>query len=82
MPELRSNDEKISTLPENKDQKPKNRKLSSVKDNYIINSSFDEDVFADVTQNGTSNEKQSKKRLVVMPSNNQIKELQTIIWDR
>lgn len=84
MPELKSNDEK--DVAERKDQKPKNRKLSAVKDNYVHNDSFDdeeENVFLNsVNKNGSTYDKDLEKRLVIMHNNNQIKELQTIIWNK
>ena len=88
MPELTtSNEEKVTSGNE---QKPKNRKLSIVKDNYKIHSSFDDDsdnVFTDATKktntkSGDDADDNEKRRLVIMQTNNQIKELQTIIWNR
>lgn len=59
------------------EQKPK-RKVSVVKDNYTTTqSSFEDDspdeLFTDVCED---------RKLVVMEPNNQIKELQTIIWNK
>jgi len=84
MPEL--NDEEKDTNVGN-EQKPKNRKHSMVKDNYTIHSSFDDDsVFDDNSKMNSGKEEKNpnsvKARLVVMKSNNQIKELQTIIWNK
>lgn len=86
MPEL-SNEEKDTDI--GNEQKPRNKKLSIVKDNYTIHSSFDDDsdsVFEDTnkmtSRKEENNLKSTKSRLVVMKSNNQIKELQTIIWNR
>ena len=86
MPEL-SNEEKDNDI--GNEQKPRNKKLSIVKDNYTIHSSFDDDsdsVFEDTnkmtSRKEENNLKSTKSRLVVMKSNNQIKELQTIIWNR
>ena len=90
MPELTTTDSEEKSTPGN-EQKPKNRKLSIVKDNYKINSSFDDDsdnVFTDSSKKGNltktevEESENEKRRLVVMQSNNQIKELQTIIWNR
>lgn len=84
MPEL-NNEEKDTKV--GNEQKPKNRKHSMVKDNYTIHSSFDDDsVFDDNNKMNNAKEVKNlnsdKSRLVVMKSNNQIKELQTIIWNR
>jgi len=90
MPELTTTNSEEKSTPGN-EQKPKNRKLSIVKDNYKINSSFDDDgdnVFTDsstkgnLTKTEVEESENEKRRLVVMQSNNQIKELQTIIWNK
>ena len=84
MPEL-NNDEKDTIGNE---QKPKNRKISMVKDNYTVHSSFDDEdtVFTDIPTKMTSRKEgeilNKQRRLVVMKPNNQIKELQTVIWNR
>ena len=78
MPEIK-NEEKNTIGNE---QKPNSRKLSIVKDNYTIHSSFEDDdsVFND-TSKKTANGRE-RKNLVLMKANNQIKELQTVIWNR
>ena len=61
------------------DQKPHTRKISIVKDNYTeAHSSFEDDS----PDEQLSEDSFENKRLVVMTTNNQIKELQTIIWNR
>lgn len=66
-----------------KEQKPRRRnRVNSVKGSYAPQISFEEQSSSESIQSDFSDELFTGKKLVLMKTNCQLKELQTIIWDK
>lgn len=72
------NDEVCKAVAEEKSKK--RDRVNSVKDSYSHQSSFDEESSSESTDLDTVHV--ANKKIVVMENNRQIKELQTLLWDK